>query len=124
MVNLNQVKEYARVLGKGFLMQRAPGIAAGLISELFREWNVDVAKIKADVHNDRDLWSNLTPEQWNHLRKACDMLGDLDFLTTDLVINAITKDYPGIASLFVNSPMAREWLEKQVATLKQRLYND
>lgn len=124
MVNLKQVKAYAQVLGKGFLMQRAPAIAAGLISELFREWNVDMAKIKSDVHNDRNLWSNLTPEQWNHLRRACDMLGDLNFLSADLIVGAISKDNPGIASFLVNSPMAQEWLERQVANLKEHLHSE
>ncbi|MFO7712130.1 MAG: hypothetical protein R6V51_02820 [Dehalococcoidia bacterium] len=121
MVNPDQIKSYAQALGKGFLLDRAPGIAAGIINELFREWNVDVARIKADIHNDRDLWDNLTPAQWGHFNKARDMIGDMDFLTADLVIKAIAKDYPGIASLFLNSPSAYQWLEKQMASLKERL---
>lgn len=121
MVNLDQIKNYAQALGKGMLLDMVPSIAKGLINDLFGEWNASVSKITADIHADRDFWSNLTDEQWEHFRKVRDMLGDMDFLTADLVVNAIAKDYPGIASLFLNSPMAYQWLEKQMASLKKRL---
>lgn len=121
MLNIQKIKEIGGIFGKGLLLQMAPGIAGGFINDYFHEWKVDEAKIAADVRNDRCLWANLTEEQWRQIGDAAQAIGGLDFLTPGLVIDSIKKDFPTVASLFLNWPEASEWLSRQLDMLREEL---
>ena len=105
--------------GKGLIVQLVPGMAAGLIVELFSEWKVDVASITRDVQNHRSLWVDLKEEHKQQLAQVARQVGSLDFLTSDFVINSIKKDFPTVASLFLNWNMAGQWLDRQMNELKE-----
>ena len=116
-----KVKRYADILGKGLISEMAPDMAAGVLVELFRRWNVDVAKITRDVTGNRPLWKDLDPKHLDSMKKLSQRAGRLDWATADWAINAIRRDFPAVASLILGWPEAREWLERQVAELKQLL---
>jgi hypothetical protein len=117
---LDTLKQYAGIFGKGLLLQIAPGVAEGFINKLFHEWKVDAAKVKQDVLNNKSLLDEMKPEQLEQLKSLKQRVGSLDFITPDLVINSIKDDFPGVASLFVNWPEAKEWLARQIEDLKKQ----
>jgi len=121
MLNIGNFKDVAGIFGKGLLLEMAPKIAGGFINDLFHEWKVDVLKIANHVMTDRYLWEKVTDEQWSQLKTASDRVGGLDFLTVDLVIDGIKKDFPAVASLFLNWPRAADWLGRQLDLLRQEL---
>ena len=120
MGGLDKLKEYGGAIGKGLLLQLAPGVAGGIINELFHQWDVDVAKVIKDVQANRSLWDDIKPEQKEQLSNLASRIGNLDFITADLVIESIKNDFPGVASLFLGWPEAREWLTRQLEDLKKQ----
>jgi len=121
MLNLAKIKEMAGIFGKGMLLHMAPSLTGGVINDYFHEWKVDEVGIAAAVKNNRCLWEKLTDDQWEHLSQAAETIGGLDFLTPELVIDSIKKDFPGVASQFVNWPAAGEWLGHQLDLMRQEL---
>lgn len=121
MIDFDKFKNAAGIFGKGLLLEMAPGIAGGFINDLFHEWKVDVAKITAHIKSDTYLWDKVTPQQWDQLKIASDRVGGLSFLTIDVVIAGIKKDFPGVASLFLNWPEAADWLSVQLDLLREEL---
>ena len=121
MLDIAKIKDIAGIFGKGLLLQMAPSMAGGFINDYFHEWKVDEAMIAVDVRNDRCLWAKLTDEQWRQFRDAAEAVGGLNFLTPELVIDSIKKDFPGVASLFLNWPEAAEWLSRQLDLLRDEL---
>jgi hypothetical protein len=117
---LNKIKQAMRPFGHGLLAEITPQIAGGVINEFFKQWNVDVAKVTEDVQRDRSLWEDLKPDQRKQLADLATRLGNLDFMTAELVIESIRDDFPAVASLFLNWPEAGQWLIKQVDELKQQ----
>ena len=116
---MGQVKHYGGFLGKGLLQELTPTVTAGLISELFQQWNVTLESITNDIQYNRSLWAGMSDEEKHQLAHAAKQLGTLDFFTPGFFINAITKDFPAIASLFLNWMMAGEWLARQITELKE-----
>lgn len=93
-------------------------MAAGAITEMFSNWGVTVAMITEYVQSDRSLWGEMESGKRSQLGVLAQKVGNLDFITPEFLINSIRKDFPGVASLFLNSPSAREWLERQIEELK------
>lgn len=118
---LDTIKQYAGIFGKGLMLEVAPGIAGGIINELFHRWHLDVAKITQDVQRNRSLLDDMEPDQSKQLRTLAKRIGSLDFITADLIITSIKKDFPAVASLFLSWPEANEWLTRQVNDLKKRI---
>jgi hypothetical protein len=112
--------ELLKVFGKDLVIQAAPGIAEGVINQFFHELNVDMAKVTDYVQHNRSLWNELKPEYQEQLRDLALRLGSLDFITPGLVIHATKKDFPAIASLFLNWADAGYWLERQLSELRER----
>ena len=120
MVDPSKIKQYAGLFGKGLLRESAPGVVAGIINELFHEWNVDIAKVTDHVQYRRSLWDELDPKYQQALKQAA-KLSDLNFLTPSFVIHAISKEFPAVASLFLNWTAAGEWLAHQINDLKKQI---
>lgn len=115
---LDSLKQYAGMFGTGLIQVAAPGIASGFINELFHQWHVDVDKITEDVRNNRSLWGEMELEDHKQISNLAKKVGTLDFITPVFFINSIKKDFPGVASLFLNWPEAGEWLARQIDDLK------
>jgi len=120
---MERLKHYTSVFGSGLLKQMAPEIAGGMLNELFHKWDVDVDKIVTDVQRDRSIWDDLQPDQRKHLMNLANRIGNLDFITPNMVIESIKKDFPAVASLFLSWDEAQEWLCRQIDHLKQEAQN-
>lgn len=118
---LSKLMETAGTFGRGILLEIIPKIAGGFINELFHQWEVDVPKVTQDVLGDKPLWENMEPSQREQLEDLKQRVGNLDFLTPELVVDSIKVDFPAVASLFLNWPEAGEWLDKQINNLKAGL---
>lgn len=115
---LNRIKSYGKTFGKGLMLEVVPGMASGAINQLFHQWKVDVDRIGNDVQNDRSLLADMSPETKKQLATVAQKVGNMDFITPEFLISSIKKDFPGVASLFLNWPEAAEWLDKQINELK------
>lgn len=120
---LEALKGYAGLFSRGLILEMAPKISGGMMNELFHQWNMDFAKLTEYVRENKSLWSMIEPEQHEQLRALAEKVGDLDFLTADVLINGIRKDFPGVASLFLNWPEAGDWLLLQIEELKAQVNN-
>lgn len=118
---LDQIKQVGALIGEGLVKEMAPQIASGFINQLFHRWNVNVGKIIQDVQNNRSLWQGVTSDLQRQVGDMVRKVGNVDFITSDFIITSIKKDFPGVASLFLNWPEAAEWLDRQVNDLKARL---
>ena len=115
---LDRIKGVMAPFGKGLLMQAIPGMASGLIVELFHQWKITRPLIVEYVQNNRSLWVDMDEQKRTELSVIAQKVGNLDFLTADFLIDSIRKDFSGVASLFLSWPEAREWLERQIVELK------
>lgn len=115
------IKKLGQLFGKGLLLQTAPGVAQQVIRDLFREWDVTTALIREYVRTDISLADRITPIQREEMRAVQRLIGNLDFLTPDLVLKAIEKDFTGPASLFLSSPSAMQWLVRQIDGIKDQI---
>ena len=118
---LNKIKQMAAPFGRGLMAQVAPGLASGVINEFFHQWNVDVDKITEDVQRDRPLWGEMGPDERRQLAYFAKRTNSLDFITPEWFIDSIKKDFPAVASLFLNWLEAGEWLGRQIDELKREL---
>ena len=118
---LDSLKEYAGLFSKGLILEMAPGIAGGIVNELFHQWNMDIVKAAEDVRENRSFWDKMEPEQHEQLRVLAEKVGGLDFITIAVFIDGIKKDFPGVASLFLNWPEARDWLLLQIEEFKAQV---
>lgn len=114
-------KYYGGLFAKGLMPQVVPGIAAGVLTDMFHEWKIDLTRITTDIQNNRSLWHGLQEDYKQQLAFAAQRLGSLDFITTDWFIDAIKKDFPAIASLFLNWNMAGQWLQRQIDEIKSQI---
>lgn len=118
MTDLDSIKQRLTPFGKGLMLQFVPGMAAGAITEMFHKWHVDVAMITQYVQSNQSLWAEMEPEKKRQLGVLAQKVGNLNFITPEFLINSIKKDFPGVASLFLNWPEAAEWLTRQIDELK------
>jgi hypothetical protein len=115
---LDKLKEWVGMFGHGMVTQYAPRVAGGAINKACHDWKLDVAKITEYVNHDESLWKGLTQDDWQQMASVTEVVGNLDFVTADLLIDSIKKDFPKVASLLINWPEATVWLEKQISDLK------
>ncbi|MGQ9545928.1 MAG: hypothetical protein ACUVTR_02015 [Dehalococcoidia bacterium] len=120
---VEKIKQYGSLFGTGLMKEAAPAIANGFINELFHRWHIDVAMITQYVQNNQSVWDKLAPDTRNQLGILVKKVGNLDFITPAFLITAIKKDFPAVASLFLNWPEAAEWLDKQINDLKAGIAN-
>jgi hypothetical protein len=118
-MDFSKLKEYASTFGKGLIQQMVPGIAEGAINSLFHQANVDVDKLTDYVEHNRSLWNELNPQQREELKALSLRLGDLNFITPELIVNAVKEDFWLVANLLVNWPEAVDWLKRQINELKE-----
>jgi hypothetical protein len=106
---------------QGLIGQFAPGIAQGALLELLRKKKVTTKTVTQWVQENSSLWKQLDPEDQQHLRDLVSQVNDISWISPDWVIDALRKDMPGIASLFLGWMKARNWLDRQIKELKREL---
>ena len=104
---------------RGLAAQFAPSITKGLLIEYLGK--IKIEDVMVYIEKDVSLWSQ-TPEYQAKIKKLTRMQGkNLSWLTSVWVIEAVRKDLPGLASMFLGWRKARNWLDKQVIELKQQI---
>lgn len=106
---------------RGLVAINAPTIFKGIIVEILRKNNITVDVIIDLVTNDGSLWSKLPPEHYSKIKKTASQIGDMKWLTTPYLIDAIKKDHTAIASLFLGWRKSRFWLDRQIKEIKQEI---
>lgn len=119
--SLDTLKGYASSVSKGLILGIAPKIAAGAVNKLFHQWNMDVDKVTFAIKGNHSILQIIDPYQLNQLKGVTSLMDNLDFITPDLIIEGIKKDFPAVASLLINWPEAKDWLSRQVEDLKREL---
>ncbi len=115
------LKKYAGVFGKGFLIELAPQIAQGILVEMFKAKKVSVQSASDWVQNNTSLWKTLSPEEQGMLKNLAERVGNIDWLDAPWVIQAIKGDFPAVASLFLGWKKASNWLKRQVEIIRKEI---
>ena len=111
-------KKYGGVLGKGALAEIAPFLFKGALVEILKGTTVQGAS--RWVEKKVNLWDIIEPQHRESLKRLS-IVGDINWLTADWIIQAIKDDHPALASLFLGWKKANNWLEKQVEIIKQEV---
>lgn len=106
---------------RGLVNQFAPGIAQGALVELLHRQKVDYKMVIQWVQDNSSLWKLIGQEDRDHLKALVSQVNDISWITSDWAINAIRKDLPGVASLFLGWQKAKNWLDRQIEELKREL---
>jgi len=93
----------------------------GVFVNFLKKQMVSVDLVARWVRQNQCLWSLFREQDKEIGRKFVSALGGTDWFTADWVITAIADEFSGVASLIVNWPAARQWLERQVEDMKQNL---
>jgi hypothetical protein len=115
------LQKYGPGMLHGLVAQFAPGIARGALVELLKHQKVNTKIVTEWVQKDRSLWAQIGPDDRESLKKLVAKVNDVSWITSDWAINAVRKDLPAIASLFLGWKKARNWLDRQIEELKREL---
>lgn len=97
----------------------APGILKGVMIEHLS--GVSVKEMSSWIMEGRGLLDQVDDKTRSKLKKLAGKIGRLEWLTADWAIDAVRKEHPALASLFLGWPEARAWLEKQAQTIREEL---
>lgn len=120
-VSSEKIKTYADILFKGGVAELAPGIVQGALVEILKAKEVDVKKASEWVNANVSLWETIEPEHQKRLLELGRYIGKPNWLTADFVIDAIKKDLPVVASLFLGWRKGKNWLERQAARIREEI---
>ena len=120
-LKLPDLNKYAGMFSKGFVIKMAPEIAKGMLVEMFRAKKVSVTSASDWVQNNTSLWKTLDPDEQAMLKNLAERVGNIDWLDADWVIEAIKKDFPAVASLFLGWKKANNWLKRQVEIIRKEV---
>lgn len=116
-------KNLLPLLGTTIGAAMLPGILKGLLIDLFAKQSLDSKKLVEWVNNDISLWNMMDPKWQGTVWGLKDKLGDTKWFTPQWLIDAVGKDYPGVASLFMGWDPASKWLARQVNEIKKEIYS-
>lgn len=115
------LKNLGGVFGKGIIIQMAPKIAQGALVELLKAKGVDVKKATQWVESNKELWKELEPSHQERLKMLGRKAGRLDFMNVDWAIDAMRKELPALASLFLGWRKANNWLGRQIEIMRSEI---
>lgn len=120
VIDISNIKSLGALLTKGLSLKYAPGIIQNALKAYFKNQNMDVPKTTAWVQENKSLWDNIGPERQRQIKLVAKRLGSIDFLTADWAIEGLKEDFPAVASLFLGWTKARNWLERQLGTIREQ----
>lgn len=117
----DKIKQMAGPTMRGLTSQLAPQITRGLLIEYLGK--VKIADIIDYVEKDIPLWGKLDIANKNKAKKTIASLTQdhVEWFTSEWAIDAIRKELPRVASLFLGDVKARNWLDRQIVDIKQQL---
>ncbi len=120
-LELPDLKKYTGLLSKGLIIEMAPSIAKGILVEVFKASRISVRSASDWVLNNTSLWEILEPDKQALLKDLAERVGNIDWLDSAWVIEAIKNDFPAVASLFLGWKKANNWLKRQVEIIKKEV---
>ena len=120
-LDLSDLKKYAGLLSKGFIIEMAPEIAKGVLVEILKAKGVNVKGASSWVQNNTNLWEALEPDEQALLKDLAERAGNTDWFDTNWVIEAIKADFPAVASLFLGWKKGNNWLARQVEVIRKEV---
>ena len=123
---LDRVKGFSELTLKGMVASNAPSIFKGMVNELLLQYHITPEVIIPMVEANQDLWSMIPEKHYDKVAKVAQQIKDIDWLTADWFIEAIRKDHPALASLFLGWPRgkAKKWLDQQIGEIKRKLVDN
>lgn len=114
-----KIKDYLDIAKKGIIAESAPYMLQGAMIQ----W---LTKVKMDtiidyVQHNTKITELINQKGWDNIKYIAGNIGDTSWFTADWAIQAVRKDNPAIASLFMGWTKARNWLERQFALLREQL---
>jgi hypothetical protein len=113
------LEKYGHVLLAGLLSEVSPEMIKGAMIEMLSQ--TSVRETSEWVEKDFTLWDKIPPFAQARLKKYSNHFGDLEWLTTEWVIDSLREDHPGLASLFLGWKKANNWLTRQIDIIKGEL---
>lgn len=120
-LNLPDLKQYAGLLSKGLIIEMAPEIAKGILVEMFKAKKTSVKSASAWVQSNTSLWKTLESDEQEMFKNLAERAGNIDWLDTGWIIDAVKGDFPAVASLFLGWRKAGNWLKRQVEIIKKEV---
>lgn len=120
-IEIPELKKYAGMFSRGLIIKIAPEIAKGILVEMFRAKKVTVKSASEWVQNNTSLWKTFEPKEQEMMKNLAEKVGNIDWLDTAWVIEAIKGDFPAVASLFVGWKRANTWLKRQVEIIRKEI---
>ena len=121
---LDNIRGIGEITLRGLLSTQAPNLLKGILNELLRRDDITVDKVVVMVEKNQALWDQLSPDVIHSLHRAAEHVTDVDWLNVAWFIEAIKKEHPALASLFLGWRKARNWLFRQIEVIKKELYEE
>lgn len=119
---LDNIKSVARTTFKNVMASQVPTIFKGMLNELLRRDDITFEAIVAMVEKNESLLPHLTPELTHGMRRAAELVPDIEWFTVDWFIDAIREEHKAMASLFLGWKKGRNWLARQIKAMKAEMY--
>ena len=121
---LGYAKEAFGITVKGLITGNSPLVFRGIINELFRQYEITPEKVVPLVQQNEELWSLIDPSRYEQIRIGVSQAGDLSWLTSDWIIDAIRQEHAALASMFLSWRKSKNWLDRQIVNIKKEVVLD
>lgn len=108
------LESIGKVLAGGFGDRVAVGILTGLLE------GVTPARIYEYIKDDLELGHWLSDSDWQRFQRMAKG-ANIGNITSEDVIIALRDNCPDILGVILNHPSGREWLDRQISKMKERL---
>ena len=119
---LDNIRGIGELTLRGLIATQAPNLLKGVLNELLRRDDITVDKVVIMVEKNQALWDQFSPDITHSLHRAAEKITDVDWLTPEWFIEAIKKEHPALASLFLGWVKGKNWLSRQIVAIKKELY--
>ena len=108
-----------RIVSSGLFLQFGDDLMAGVLAEVATK--LETKDVLGWIKEDKNLWDEIPLYYQMHLTNFAPKFGKLEWFTVDWVINSIRESKPALASLLINWPESRDWLDRQIKDIKSHL---
>lgn len=106
------------IIAAGFGPKAAIGFLFGYLEETTPE------ELYEYIKNDKMLFSATTGNGWEGWRNLARKASVQDILTTQRITEEFRKHRADLLQVVFDQPNGRKWLDKQVATLRENLFQE
>ena len=121
-MGFEKIKGIARSTFQEVMASQVPTIFKGMLNEFLRRDEITFEGIVTMVEKNESLLPHLTPEITHGMRRAAELVPDVEWLTVDWFIDAIRGEHKVLASLFLGWIKGRNWLARQIEAIKAEMY--